>query len=332
MINEKCNLKCPYCFADEFVNKTQKEMSLDDFSKALDFALSSGFNEKIGLIGGEPTLHSRFRDILIKIIDDPRVRSTTVFTNGIETARYVDELSPPKFHLLINCNSPNDMKQERFEELRQNIDLMIRKRYMIDRVTLGINMYKPDFGYDYILELLREYKMKTVRTSVSVPNSVEYVKSPLRYFKIMKPRVLEFFEKLAENGITPFFDCNAMPLCIWSMEERRNMAKMFKGQTSATNLFNMKVSCSPVIDILPDLTIIRCFGLSDYTKKSMLDFDNISEARGYYQRTIDAFSCNVYHSDECGTCKQRNVGNCSGGCFCFNIESIGRLRRLCGDE
>ena len=57
MINEICNLRCPYCFADEFVNKNPKEMSMEDFDTALNFALSSGYDERIGLIGGEPTLH-----------------------------------------------------------------------------------------------------------------------------------------------------------------------------------------------------------------------------------------------------------------------------------
>ena len=37
MLTYRCNLKCPYCFANEFVNKKNTDISLENFEKALDF-------------------------------------------------------------------------------------------------------------------------------------------------------------------------------------------------------------------------------------------------------------------------------------------------------
>lgn len=329
MINEICNLRCPYCFAEEFVNKNPKEISMTDFDTALNFALSSGYDERIGLIGGEPTLHSHFREILIKLINDDRVKIVTVFTNGVKINEYLNEISHPKIHLLINCNSPENMGTKAHNAMISNIDEMVSKRYYRDKITLGINMYKPDFDYDYILDLLRKYNFKSVRTSISVPNDLTHLANPLNYFDVMKPQVLEFFSKLKEADVLPFFDCNAMPACIWSEEERNHILKEFPEAKNRTNIFNTVISCSPIIDILPDLTIIRCFGLSEHTKMNIHDFKNIAEARNYYARTIDSFACNACHSEDCFSCHEREVGKCNGGCLCFKINDIKKINNFC---
>lgn len=329
MINEICNLKCPYCFADEFVNKNPKEMSMEDFDTALNFALSSGYDERIGLIGGEPTLHSNFKEILIKLINDNRVKNVTIFTNGVKINEYLNEISHPKIHLLINCNSPENMGTKAYETMVANIKEMISNRYYKEKITLGINMYKPDFDYEYILELLKQFDLKSVRTSISVPNDLTYLANPLNYFNIMKPHVLEFFSKLKETHIIPFFDCNAMPVCIWSEDERTRILQDFPEVKNKTNIFNTYVSCCPIIDILPDLTIIRCFGLSEHTKKKISDFKNIEEARNYYARTIDSFACNSCHSKECISCYERETGKCNGGCLCFKIKDIKKINHFC---
>lgn len=329
MINEICNLRCPYCFADEFVNKNPKEMSMEDFDTALNFALSSGYDERIGLIGGEPTLHSHFKEILIKLINDNRVKNVTIFTNGVKINEYLNEISHPKIHLLINCNSPENMGTKAYETMVANIKEMISNRYYKEKITLGINMYKPDFDYEYILELLKQFDLKSVRTSISVPNDLTYLANPLNYFNIMKPHVLEFFSKLKEANIIPFFDCNAMPVCIWSEDERTRILQDFPEAKNKTNIFNAYVTCSPIIDILPDLTIIRCFGLSEHTKKKISNFKNIEEARNYYARTIDSFACNSCHSKECISCYERETRKCNGGCLCFKIEDIKKINHFC---
>ena len=58
MVNEACNLDCPYCFAGEFVGQTAKEMTVEDFRTALNFALSDTEEKQVGIIGGEPLLYA----------------------------------------------------------------------------------------------------------------------------------------------------------------------------------------------------------------------------------------------------------------------------------
>ncbi|MCL2227567.1 MAG: radical SAM protein, partial [Oscillospiraceae bacterium] len=62
MVTEACNLRCPYCFAEEFVNHSPKEMSVEDFRIALNFALSDPDDKQVGIIGGEPLLYSHIEE------------------------------------------------------------------------------------------------------------------------------------------------------------------------------------------------------------------------------------------------------------------------------
>ena len=32
MLTDTCNLRCPYCFANEFVNKSANEISIENFT------------------------------------------------------------------------------------------------------------------------------------------------------------------------------------------------------------------------------------------------------------------------------------------------------------
>lgn len=127
-LTRKCNLKCSYCFADEFVNKENEEMSFEDFVKVFNF-IKEEKREKIGLIGGEPTLHSQFSKILEYILansEDDRI--IVVYTNGLAIDKYIDLLSNPRVLILINCNSPKDIGMQNFEKLKANLKLLSEKR------------------------------------------------------------------------------------------------------------------------------------------------------------------------------------------------------------
>lgn len=75
--------------------------------------------------------------------------------------------------LLINCNSPKDIGKQQFVRLQENLDRIFRIPEVWKRVNLGINLYKNDLDYTYILNLLTRHNLHRVRTSVTVPNMDE---------------------------------------------------------------------------------------------------------------------------------------------------------------
>jgi len=336
MVNEACNLKCPYCFAEEFVNQNPKEMSLADFRTALDFALSDRSERQVGIIGGEPLMYTYINEALSIAIDDPRSDPVMLYTNAVMLDRLSDEiLESSKFRMLVNCNSPDDMGDAAFEKMRQNMLDFKNRHFGEGRFRLSVNIYKPDFDYSYVIPLVREMEFDVIRLSVSVPQGGKLPagQSPLEYFREMKPVAMRFVGDMMRCGVITGFDCNFLPGCVLTEEEydgvlrakqvfysalEQNYSRTFWQRAILCELNN----CTPVIDILPDLQAIRCFGLSEYTKRDIRDFPNIDALRRFYVSTLDRPACGISTSDECEKCFNRESGECSCGCLLFKAEEL----------
>ena len=48
------------------IKEANKTMSLDNYIKVLKYLTEQNYEQRIGIIGGEPTLHPQFKEILIE--------------------------------------------------------------------------------------------------------------------------------------------------------------------------------------------------------------------------------------------------------------------------
>ena len=104
-VTNYCNLRCPYCFAEDFTQQEKEEISDEQLTNILEF-LSKDKISRIGVIGGEPTLHSNFNhilDILELFSKNNSNIPIVIFTNGIELKRYIERLNN-NITCLINLN------------------------------------------------------------------------------------------------------------------------------------------------------------------------------------------------------------------------------------
>jgi hypothetical protein len=335
MVNEICNLRCPYCFAGEFVNRDPREMTLADFKTALEFALGDHSERQVGIIGGEPLLYPHINEVLKAALDDPRSDPVMIYTNAVDLERIAPEnLESSKFRMLVNCNSPKDMGEVAFEKMRRNLLRFKHEHFGDGRFRLSINLYKPDFDYSYVIPLVKELEFEIIRLSVSVPpRNVLGGMDALEYFRSMKPVALGFVGDMIRCGALTGFDCNFLPGCVLTAEERAGLARVkdifYSGlaERYSRTFWQRAIlcevhNCTPVIDILPDLTAIRCFGLSEHTKRDIRDFRGISALRKHYLGIVDRPACALWASSECKDCYERVSGDCSGGCHVFKA---GRL-------
>lgn len=332
MIDDVCNFKCPYCFANEFtLDKHKNNMTIDNFKKAVDFALSSG-EGRIGIIGGEPTLHPQFKEIMEILINDGRVNDVVVFTNGSTLDKCWEVLIPSKIHALVNFNCKEDVGERNFDKVVSNLEL-INSKYLMDKVTLGINMYKPNFEFNYMIDALKKYHKISVRTSISMPMNVRDL-DPIEYFMNMKDSVFRFFRELENINVMPYYDCNLMPPCVTTDEEKKWLKGFWKMEKNCggkrCNILDSP-SCNPVIDISPDLTAIRCFGLSHETKADITKFGNIKELESFYSTQIDSYKYNVLASDICKKCSLPDKGLCTAGCLGYKIDEMMKARDMIRD-
>lgn len=325
MLTKQCNLRCSYCFANEFVNKQSDVMSFERFEQCLKF-LSHDPQERIGLIGGEPTMHPDLKRMLAALIDSP-FQSVCLFTNGILVDRYFNELRNSKFQVLVNLNSPAQVGERNYQRIMDNLDQMINHLYMKDQVGIGLNLYDPNMDFSYILDALKRFHLKKLRLSVAVPNMEDGRQvDPLAYFRSMKPAVCSLLEQLLEIDVAPNFDCNYIPSCLAEPEDLELFRK-YDSTMQRSNLYRVQPICSPVLDILPDLQVVRCFGVSDLYKVSLLDFQNIEELRRHFLLEVDALAYHILPNEACGSCSEYAAGKCSCGCYAYRLRELRALRQ-----
>lgn len=322
MITKQCNLHCEYCFANEFVGNDNKDiMTMETFKELLDFIFADKTESTVGFIGGEPTLHPDFSEMLNIVRMDERIKGITVYTNGLCLDKYIGVLDDEKIHLLINCN---DLQYDKLlqSKFQKSLDLMYEKSP--ERIVLGLNYYKTQMNCDFIFKLLERYNARSLRISISVPNG-EFCYNPLEYFEVMKIEMIDLFDSLYKMNVLPHFDCNIMPACVLTSEDVERYP-----QWSVQNPFsiakNKYTVCRPVIDFLPDKTAVRCFGLSEHTKVNVEDFASITDLKNHYIKEYDAYAVNTYYSNKCSKCYKYKTMKCSGGCLTYKMEHIQKLK------
>lgn len=336
MLNKVCNLRCEYCFANKFVNKDncydENNISMENYKKALDYIDCAG--ERLGIIGGEPTLHPNFKEFVNMAINRKGIEHIIIFTNGINYDKHFNILNHPKVATLINVNSPKDIGERNYERLVKNLDMLFNELYLGDKVSLGVNIYKEGQDFTFILDLIRKFKIKRLRTSVVVPNTKDKKnENSIIYFKKMKKTVLDFFGELKKLDCMPTFDCNLMPQCIFTKEEREFLSDFWKYEREVGMRCNITDNsiCSPVLDILPNLQVVRCFGCSD-EEYQLLSFDSLNEVRDYFAYKTDDLSFRVINDENCRNCKQRITKQCMGGCIAFKKNKIDEINKKLMEE
>lgn len=322
----KCNLKCSYCFADEFVNKANEEISLENFNTALNF-IKTGLNPRIGLIGGEPLLHSEIDKILDILNNDNLIYKYLIYTNGIEIDKHIDKLSNKKTHIIINCNSPIDIGDEKYNKIKDNITELVKYKTPED-IVLGINLYSKNLDYTYIYNLMDIVANKKLRISTALPNTdKEQTQSVLEYFKDIKDYLFKFYKESYERGIILEHDCNGFPDCLLENEDKELLIKAYIMSIKKSNEYVLPLKCMPVIDIFPDLTAVRCFGLAKYKKISIKNFKSLESLKKYFYNTIDAFANLCFESEKCLECNSRIHEKCNI-CFTYKMKKSEKLKEF----
>ena len=104
LLTQKCNQKCPYCFAS--YNEGNDYISKENFVKAIKF-LKKTPGEKIGLLGGEPLLHPEFAELCNILNEDRDIRDVVVvgekheILGEIPVAKIVTDNEKLKSHDII---------------------------------------------------------------------------------------------------------------------------------------------------------------------------------------------------------------------------------------
>ena len=309
LITETCVRSCPYCFAKQYMEGTDVKdaMTWDNLIYITDLLTASG-EHHISLLGGEPLIHPDIAEFIIYL--NKRGLMVTVFTSGVMPEKkfdmFVEKLSTfpdLRVSFVVNVNEPKFCKSAELDRVRRFLHVFSQ------RASLSFNIYRLDFNMAFLASYIVDYNLnRHIRLGIAhpIPGKKNLYISP-EDFGVVKDKLIGFFAEFEKLHINPGFDCG-FPMCMFNDEELGKIFKFTVGQCS--------FQCGPAIDIGTDLSVWSCFPLSDFKRRSLLEFNSYNEIIDYYNSEIEKVrqeGGGIYPS--CSTCLYRQKRLCSGGCL-----------------
>lgn len=313
IINNYCNLKCPYCFAEDIKQSPPHNMDLDEYQKILDFL--SKDPERIGVLGGEPTLHPQLAEILNLTFKYCiwYNQAFVLFTNGINLEPFLPQLNTMYGYarILINCNEKPLYNDTNWLKLNAVLDKLFSEEFNID-AAIGCNIYINESEYSHLWDVVEKYQIAHIRASVAAPGGkyYEYRNNKQLYYTLLKKNFMQFISKAQEYNITVDLDCNQIPICFFNTDEI-NIIKLI-----CNNFLYGPMHCDIPVDILSGGKAIPCFG--NYQPIEYDNFNTIEELRSHFCYKINYNAALANNNDMCVDCERHKQFICQGGCLAFS--------------
>lgn len=304
-----CNNNCEYCFQHGY-HEENKMLSYEEIEDIMQWGLSE---PRIGILGGEPTLHPDIIKIMKKAKEYSHV---CVFTNLLCKTDLLEKMIEiGNVGYLVNTTSRDELKDLFYKNaamLHSKLDYLQRNRIEFSLGLTLMNDEKIDQKYiDNMFNILNTYPGLThhVRMGIATPfhegtfDLMNY-DGPVRY---MIEKVLNDYA-----DVTIGFDCSSNNCQI----SPRLMGEALENP----RVLNFSLGCQePVLDVLVDKSIKYCFSFPDDFLRvdDYRRFRNSAEARQWYTMRVTE-----YMQENCYQCKYNKISCdnrvCKGSCPAVN--------------
>ncbi len=309
ILNDVCNLRCPYCFALDYrEGQTSPEhfLSLEAFQARLEFLERSG-TEEVRLLGGEPTLHPQFEEMVDMV--RARGKKLMVFSNGVMPKRALsclESLPPSECKVIINMVEPDKIGPTRRVHRRQ-LATLCRLR---ESASLGFNIYRRDFQVDFLLPVIAETGCQPhIRLGLAQPclSGINQYLYPHEY-QVVGEKIINLTLATVEVEVTLSFDCGFVR-CMFSEDDLEVL--------SAVGV-DFGWRCNPILDIDLKDKVIHCYPLSDFTRLPLTEESDASTLRDAFETHTKPYrTSGIFKA--CSTCEFKTSGECPGGCLATTI-------------
>jgi MoaA/NifB/PqqE/SkfB family radical SAM enzyme len=310
VVSNVCNMHCPYCFSKDFLQGAESDdafISQAEFAKRLDFLETSGMDE-VRFIGGEPSLHPRFADLLRQAGE--RFAKIVVFSHGIlndAALAALTELPAERLTVMVNMatseinGSLNDAKTA----LRQRALTQLQGRCLVAYTISG-----PDFNADALLPIILEHHCrKEIRLGLAQPMlSGQNVFLHPKQYPFVGRRIVQFALRAASLGVRVEFDCGFVR-CMFSQKDFDTLR--------STGAY-VELCCSPILDI--DITgkVSSCFPLAGRFVTEFIPTTPRGELLDWFTGQLRPYrNAGIYK--ECSTCVYKLRDECTGGCLAATL-------------
>lgn len=323
VLNRSCNKQCDFCFAPNHVggaNKTRLgvlkttqaagAMSLEELCRIVDQLARDG-KDTVPLVGGEPTLHPAFRDVVDMVLD--RGMKLRVFTHGQLTSRVREHLaSLPRgtYQLVVNASASMDGAGRLGREVRRTLRALGPQSLLAVTLTDVLTPWAALLEYYDVYALQRTFRLGIAHPSLSGDNtSLSNPRSP-RLGEYLTELVVAF----SSRRVQVEFDCGFVQ-CMLNAEQREAVAAAGAPLRSV---------CGSIPDLAADGTAWPCYPLSSGYTEPLEPGLELHAVRDRFDHKLRGFRASGLY-DECQSCRFFRDRSCSGGCLARVIPKFKRL-------
>ncbi|MEL7561625.1 radical SAM protein [Dehalogenimonas sp. 4OHTPN] len=306
----ECSNSCPYCFeAAEREDRKQGLISMDNIGLFAKWARASRL-PYLSLLGGEPFLHPKLPDIVKIFRQQCPGTSLRILTGGVFNKDILDNLSPEDAALVFNVNEPGDYRNPKhFTKVINNVENAMRKGF---KVSIGFNVWRLDFDPTFIPSLTHRLGLGHFTWTVANPiKGCESKIVPATDFGLLSDRCFSMLQEAARLGVEGTLDC-PLPLCFFSDSQLAWVRQFHPETTSGMG------PCDPVLDVTPELEVIRCFALSKASRIKLMDYPSEEALEEWFRKHLDQTMMHGGCYSACIECVHFKKGRCNGGCLAWH--------------
>ena len=302
MLTNWCNYKCPYCFGiDNMAPKIAKQnMSQATFTSIIDWLSKTPEIKTIHLMGGEPTLHPDFEQIVEYLL--ARDFHITVFSNLAtnQAPIYAQKLADLPVIWVVNINPPHTWNESQKRRITASLKSLGRK------ASITFNVMPDNENNTWAIELIKEYGLnKVIKVGFVLPTLTgsNYYLDDDEY-NVAAEKIVRLAQEAANDDIRFEYECG-VPTCVFSDEQ---LGILWKSGSAFDS------SCCSRMDITPDGKIIYCLPLATKFAIPFSDFPTYPEAKHWFEKKLYPYR-RLGRTENCYKCNLMRPDSCNGGCL-----------------
>jgi len=310
VITYECNRNCNYCYAIGLKEKFKKEISMGDFSKLAAWLSTQGV-KAVGLLGGEPTIHSKFTKI-IETLEEHGLYAT-ISTNGLfgKEKRKGFESSSMKL-VTLHVDEKKDYSKENYSALEDNAEFLSKQHFDL---SVRYVIHSKQFNLEELLKLCSKHNLKDIRFGIATPGTLGKNDHPLLdEVKQVLPLALKAIEKSKASGFNSALT-TLLPTCLF--KDQNPPLPLSDETPQGQCCVNERGEFDPSILIQPDLSFNVCLKLP-ISEKNIFAFKNLDDAKAAFkERFLKLQSAPLMK--KCRKCSYFTEKKCQGGCLVYKL-------------
>lgn len=318
-LTNQCTRRCSFCYQSDIMDQASSagstEMPVENFRRVVDFIVRSG-DHGLNLVGGEPTMHRQFAEIMEIAGSEPAIHQILLFTNGMFSDRTADVIAAHARKTLISVNvlEPADETRKRLEAVHATFRRMLDRDIRFD---VSFVIYRPDFDPSFLLQYVDDYGVSAVRWALAYPVAEKARYVAASDLQATGKRVMEMLRALAGRGVRTYVDC-PLPYCMFSDEDLGFVSRQ------ALSVINWGY-CGLTLEVNPDLTIKACPSQAERERAPLEWFDDMAQMERFFYSRMSVYKAEHRLLDECAACSYFQQQRCQGGCLAYSKERFGTL-------